>query len=265
MKMRIISSIVMVLVVVPFVLIGDLPFAIFMSVLGLFSYYELIHTRELQKPFPLLLKIIAYGLVFCFSMYNFDSIEFISHFDYRVMSILLFIFLSPLVFLPQDKYDFNDAIFLIGTLLFIGLSFNLIVVTRNYDMMYIAYLFLITTVTDTFALITGSLIGKHKMSPKISPKKTIEGLIGGVLMGTIVSSSFYYTVINSNISLVFLIMTTLILCLVGQLGDLIFSSIKRHYDVKDFSNIIPGHGGLLDRFDSLIFVAFAFILLKGLL
>ena len=265
MKLRIISSIVMVLVVVPFLIIGELPFALFMSLLGLLSYYELIHTRELQKPFPLLLKIIAYIMVFCFCMYNFDSIEFLSQFDYRVMSILLFIFLSPLVFLPSEKYDFSDAIFLIGTLLFIGLSFNLIVVTRNYDMMYIVYLFLITCITDTFALITGTLVGKHKLCPKISPKKTVEGLIGGILMGTIVSSAFYYTVINSNISLVFLIMITIVLCLVGQLGDLIFSSIKRHYDVKDFSNVIPGHGGLLDRFDSLIFVAFAFIIFKGLL
>ena len=119
--------------------------------------------------------------------------------------------------------------------------------------------------TEEFALISGMLVGEHKLCPEISPKKTIEGLIGGVFMGTFVSTAFYYTVISSNISLVVLIFVSALLCLIGQLGDLVFSSIKRYYNVKDFSNIIPGHGGILDRFDSLIFVTLAFIILKGII
>ena len=266
MKTRILSAIVMIIVFVPFLIIGDLPFSIFMALLSLMGMYELIHLRESKKKFPLFLKITAYILVVCFSMYHFDSIEFQTSFDYRVMALILFLFLSPMVFINNsDRYDLNDALFLIGSLLFIGLSFNLIVITRNYDIIYILYLLLITTITDTFALITGHLIGKNKLCPKISPKKTVEGLVGGVLMGTFVSTAFYYTVINSSISLVFLIFITAFLCLIGQLGDLVFSFIKRYYDVKDFSNFIPGHGGILDRFDSLIFVTFAFIVFKGIL
>ena len=161
------------------------------------------------------------------------------------------------------KYNLNDALFLVSLVVFIGLSFKLIIITRNFDITYIIYLLLITTITDTFALITGMLVGSHKLCPKISPKKTIEGLIGGVLMGTFVATSFYFTVINSSISLVFLIFVTALLCVVGQLGDLVFSSIKRYYDIKDFSNLIPGHGGILDRFDSLVYVTLAFILLYG--
>ena len=84
-------------------------------------------------------------------------------------------------------------------------------------------------------------------------------------MGTFVATTFYFTVIDSNISLAVLIFATLFLAVVGQLGDLVFSSIKRTYDVKDFSNLIPGHGGILDRFDSLIFVILAFILVMGLI
>lgn len=266
MKIRVLSAIVMIAIFVPLLIIGELPFAIFMSILSICGLYELIKVRESQKKYPIFLKIFAYIMVFAFCMNHFDSIEFTSQFDYRVMALLLFLFLSPIVFINNfDKYNFNDALYLIGSLLFIGLSFNLIVITRNFDISYIIYLFLITTITDTFALVSGMLVGKHKLCPKISPKKTVEGLVGGVFMGTVIATAFYYTVINSNCSLVFLIFSTMLLCFVGQLGDLVFSSIKRYYGVKDFSNIIPGHGGILDRLDSLVFVTFTFIILKGIL
>ena len=266
MTKRIVSAIVLVLIFVPFIIVGELPFTIFMSVLSILGLYELLRVRETKKKFPLVLKIFAYLLTCYFCLYNTSSIEFINKFDYRVMAGIIFLFISPMVFInDNDKYNLNDALFLIGSVLFIGLSFNLIIITRNYDITYIIYLLLITTITDTFALFTGSLIGKHKLCPKISPKKTVEGLIGGTIMGTFVATVFYNTIISSTVPLVTVIMLTFVLCLVGQLGDLVFSSIKRYYDVKDFSEIIPGHGGILDRFDSLIFVVLAFTILIEIL
>lgn len=266
MKVRIISAIVLIALFVPLLIIGDIPFTILMAVLSVGGLYEMLHVRESKKKFPTILKIFAYIMVVAFCTYNFNSIEFQSQFDYRVMALLLFTFLSPIVFInDSEKYNINDAVFLIGSLLFIGLSLNMILVTRNFDINYIIYLLMITTMSDTFALVTGKLIGKHKLCPKISPNKTVEGFFGGVLMGTFIASAFYFTVINSHCSLVFLILSTALLCCVGQLGDLVFSSIKRYYDVKDYSNLIPGHGGILDRFDSLIFVTFAFIIMKGFL
>ena len=266
MMKRVISAIVLVLVFVPFLIIGAFPFAILMGILGMCGFYELMRVRETKKKFPLVLKIIAYFLVLAFSMYNITSIEFKYEIDYRVVAFIIFLFTSPMVFINNTKrYNLNDALFLIGSILFVGLSFNLIVITRNFDINYIIYLLLITTMTDTFALITGMLVGKNKLCPDISPKKTIEGLVGGTLMGTFIASAFYYTVISSSISIVYLLMITALLCLIGQLGDLVFSSIKRYYGVKDFSNLIPGHGGILDRFDSLIFVTLAFIIFKGII
>ena len=263
---RIISAVILVLVFIPFIIVGELPFTIFMTVLSILGLYELLRVRETKKKFPTILKIFAYLLTCYFCLYNTSSIEFINKFDYRVMAGIIFIFLSPMVFINNsDKYDLNDALFLIGSVLFIGLSFNLIIITRNYDITYIIYLLLITTITDTFALFTGSLIGKHKLCPKISPKKTIEGLVGGVIMGTFVATVFYNTLISSSVPLVTVIMLTFVLCLVGQLGDLVFSFIKRYYDVKDFSDLIPGHGGILDRFDSLIFVILTFTILIEIL
>ena len=266
MTKRIVSAIVLVLIFVPFIIVGELPFTIFMSVLSILGLYELLRVRETKKKFPLVLKIFAYLLTCYFCLYNTSSIEFINKFDYRVMAGIIFLFITPIVFINNnEKYNLNDALFLIGSVLFIGLSFNLIIITRNYDITYIIYLLLITTITDTFALFTGMLIGKHKLCPKISPKKTIEGLIGGTIMGTFVATIFYNTIISSTVPLVTVIMLTFVLCLVGQLGDLVFSSIKRYYDVKDFSNLIPGHGGILDRFDSLIFVVLAFTILIEIL
>lgn len=266
MKTRVLSAILIVALFIPFLIIGDIPFAIFMSILSAAGLYELFRVRESKKPFPLLLKLIGYVIVVAFCLNNFSSIDFRYNFDYRVMAAIIFIFISPMIFINDTKkFNLNDALFLIGSVLFLGLSFNLIIITRNYDISYIIYLLLVTTITDTFALFTGKLIGKNKLCPKISPNKTIEGFVGGVLMGTFVATAFYNTVISSSVSLVLVIFLTMILCLVGQLGDLVFSSIKRYYDVKDFSNLIPGHGGILDRFDSLIFVTLAFIILKGLL
>ncbi len=266
MKKRILSTILLIAIFVPFLIIGELPFAIFVAVISIMGLYELLKVHESRKKLPFLLKAIAYVLEVYFCLYNTGTLEFYNYIDYRLVAIFIFIFVSPMVFINDtETYNLSDALFLIGSVLFIGFSFNLVVITRNYDITYLIYLILITTITDSFALFTGSLIGEHKLCPKISPKKTIEGLIGGVSMGTFMATAFYVTVIHSNASLVLVIILTMILCLIGQLGDLVFSSIKRYYDVKDFSNLIPGHGGILDRFDSLIFVTLAFVLLFGIL
>ncbi len=266
MKIRIISAILMIAIFIPLLIVGEIPFAVLMTLLSVLGLYELIHTRESKRKFPIILKIFAYLLVIFFTISNYDSIQFVCSIDYRVISIIIFAFLLPMVFIKDTNvYDLNDALFLVGSVVFIGLGFNLLVVTRNYDVTYIIYLLLITTMTDTFALITGNLIGKNKLAPTISPNKTIEGSIGGSLMGTIVASAYYITVINPANSLVLVILVTCFLTCVGQFGDLAFSFIKREYGKKDFSNLIPGHGGILDRLDSLIFVVLVFILLLGII
>ena len=171
--------------------------AIFMAFLSAYALHEVIKVRETRKKFPLVLKIIAYILVMILCFTDLNTIEFQYNLDYRFLAGIVFLFTSPMGFINDTKkYNLNDALFLVSLVVFIGLSFKLIVITRNFDITYIIYLLLITTITDTFALISGMLVGNHKLCPKISPKKTVEGLIGGVLMGTFVATSFYFTVIS---------------------------------------------------------------------
>lgn len=266
MTKRVVSAIVIALIFIPFLLMGGIYFTIFMTIIGMGGLYELMHIRETKKKIPFVMKVIAYVMVAVLIINNSKAIDFQYNLDYRLVSAIIFLFLSPMVFINDSKkYNLNDALFLVGSVVFIGLSFNLLVVTRNFDFAYIIYLFLITIITDTFALFTGMLIGKHKLAPEISPKKTIEGAIGGTVMGTIVASLFYVTVISKTVPLIFVILITAILTGIGQIGDLSFSAIKRYYGQKDFSDLIPGHGGILDRFDSLVFVVLAFILVLGII
>ena len=263
---RVISAIIMIVVFVPLLITGGKPFTVLLSLLAILGLYELLHMRETKKKFPFLMKVFAYVLVLFFSLNNFTSIDFTYNIDYRVMSFIIFVFLLPMVFINNSKkYNINDALFLIGSTLFIGLSFNLLIITRNYDILYIVYLLIITILTDTFALFTGRLIGKHKMAPIISPNKTYEGFIGGMIAGVVTAVVFYHVAINPSLPLAILILITIALSVVGQLGDLVFSAIKRYYGEKDFSDLIPGHGGILDRFDSLIFVVLASILFLGII
>lgn len=261
MKKRIISAIVLLAIFVPLLIIGGLPFRILGALVSLLAIYELLNIRENRKKFPLFLKIITYIITVILTLYNTDSTVLNYTIDYRYLTFIIFFYLISMVLVnDKKKYNINDAFHLIGSTLFIGMSFNLILQLRNYSIFYVIYIFLITTMTDMFAMEIGKRIGKHKMVPEISPKKTWEGSIGGVIMGTFIPTVFYYQVIGTS-NILLLILMTMILSVVAQFGDLSFSAIKRYYDKKDFSNLIPGHGGILDRLDSIIFVVLVFVIL----
>ena len=123
----------------------------------------------------------------------------------------------------------------------------------RFNKFILGYIVINAMVTDVFALFAGKLFGKHKLNERISPKKTIEGSIGGWLCGGVISFIYIYCLGFCGMEPSIFIIGSIILPLVGEVGDLTFSLIKRYYGVKDYSNLIPGHGGLLDRIDSTLF------------
>lgn len=110
------------------------------------------------------------------------------------------------------------------------------------------WLFLLVSLVDIFAYFTGKLFGKHKLAPNISPSKTIEGLIGGLTITVAVSTGFFFF-FHSKLNLVVYICLTAVLAVISQISDIMESAFKRKFNVKDSSNIIPGHGGFMDRLD----------------
>jgi phosphatidate cytidylyltransferase len=156
----------------------------------------------------------------------------------------------------KGKPSFLKAAHATGASLYVALPLSLLVLSAMKDSYYHPYLllgiFVLTWTNDTFAFLTGSWLGKHKLVPHISPKKSIEGLIGGGLFT--VGAAWLYSRFNQDISNIQWLVTGIIVVIFGTLGDLSESVIKRNFNTKDSGNILPGHGGFLDRIDGLLFI-----------
>lgn len=181
-----------------------------------------------------------------------------------IPTILLILFLQ--VIITNMRTNFKDIAYTFFGILYVILPIMCIALLNgvNNGNILIWYAIIAAWGTDMFAYFTGKAIGKHKFS-KISPKKSIEGCIGGTI-GAVVLVLLYTYIANKfwgmEISYYIISIIAIVLSLIGQIGDFAASSIKRYVEIKDFSNMIPGHGGMLDRIDSLIFIApFAYALL----
>ena len=257
MKNRIISGLIIAILFTIFYLLGGNYFVILISIVGILAYKEIIFL----KKYPNI--VIILGLISFLSIMLLNSKASGAYIGINYISILLSLILLILPsLLPkyQKNYLISDAFSLFGFLTFVGLTLASLNVYMLTNKILLLYLIVIVCSNDIFAYLIGKAIGKHKFS-KISPNKTIEGCIAGNAMGLICGTLFYIIFINNSINILFLIFATFILSISGQLGDLIFSKIKRENDIKDFSKLIPGHGGILDRLDSLLFTSLVYMIL----
>lgn len=256
MKKRIISGIIMAAVVIPVLYFGGVVFDIAMAALSVMAFKELVDVRSSAK-LPTLLKMVALVLMLMLTFDNIDGHTLGLGINYKTITLVFLLLLIPTLFLRKQKYHIEDAFYLAAITIFIGVTFNLFIMVYNASVIKFIWLIVIACATDIFALFGGRLIGRHKLTT-ISPKKTVEGSIVGTVVSIIISTTYYVTLVGTeNIGVVIAI--ELLLSVMGQMGDLFFSLIKRENDVKDFSNLIPGHGGILDRIDSIIFIVITFV------
>ena len=261
MKERSISAVILVTILVGSILIGYKAFGIVMLIFACLGFRELINIKYSEKSKNIeIVKLIGYVSLFLIVLN-----DIYLKLDNKFLMILPMLGLSiPIVFYNDSKrYNINDAFYIMGVVFFLGFSFHNIIYMAKLDIYKCVLIFLIAFITDTYAYIGGMLIGRHKLT-SISPKKSIEGSIIGTIMGCLIGT-FYYQIFIGGLNIITIISICLFLTIISQIGDLIFSSIKRYFNKKDYSNLIPGHGGILDRFDSVIFVSLGLSLILGLL
>jgi len=261
MKMRTIGAAILLAILIGSIMIGYEAFGLVVLVCAVLGYGELINIKYDNKDKNLDMIRLIGGISLVLLVLN-ETFFDISN---EVLLLVPMLGLTiPIVFYnDSERYNIQDAFFVMGVVFFLGFAFHNIIYMAKIDVYKCIFIFLIAFVTDTYAYISGCLIGRHKLT-SISPKKTVEGSVVGTVMGVVVGS-VYYNLAIGGLGMSTIIMVCLFLTILSEIGDLVFSSIKRYFDKKDFSNLIPGHGGVLDRFDSVIFVSLGLYIVMVLL
>ena len=248
MKQRILTAIAIILVVLPPVYFGGTLLRLLALFIICSTGFEWLRTQPNVQKWPYLI-FVAIGIVLGASLIP-ESWMFV----YFALGIGFFWALP--VF--DENFTVENSNGFIAYIVLFSL-FNLSMVELFSSHQYLWTIVFATYGSDTGAYFTGMKFGKHKMNPRISPKKSWEGFVGGAIFGFLISMAFsflYLDAINPMVNI-----ALCLLCpIVAELGDLCFSAVKRHYKIKDFSDLLPGHGGVLDRVDSLL----ANILLFGI-
>lgn len=249
MKQRIITGIIIALIAIPCLVLGGYFLEGLIVFLTAVASYEICNLIGLKK-YPLMALLFVSMLV----LYHCDAAIYGA-----VLSIVMVVLCIVALFYQQLKAVDLAMVILMMALYTLGIQG--LMRTETYGVMPVLFIALATYGCDIGAYFFGVTLGKHKMCPTISPKKTWEGSIGGWFVGCVSSALLGYFTIT-NIDFTILLVNSIFLPIVAQAGDLTFSLFKRHYGIKDYSQLMPGHGGVFDRVDSLIF---SFIIFNAIL
>ncbi len=236
-------------------------FSIVFGLLALLGVYEMLGCIGARRNFTIALCMYTLTILSVVLVHTVSSHSlYITTFAGTLFCVLLILFASAVF--SEGRVPVDKVCIAFITCAFVITGFISIILLRDMSLGKYFYLlaFIGPWVSDTFAYFTGMFFGKHKLIPSVSPKKTIEGSIGGIVF-CIIGCVIYGYVVKSisggaaEFHIWFMALLGLLISVMSQVGDLIFSLIKRRYDIKDYGFIFPGHGGVLDRFDSVIATA----------
>ena len=240
-----------------------LLFAIALSILALFAVYEMFRVMGIEKQLVICAPAYILALAYPTAAYYLSApyiLEFILGGAAALFAYLIYLFFVAVF--KKGSLKFAEVSEAFAAAFYIIFSFGSISIMRymkpSVGLLYIVLMLLCAWGSDMFAYFTGRFFGKHKLIPEVSPKKTVEGAIGGIIAAGALSMLFGFIVSRfSDLTPNYLVLAIcgIILAAVSQVGDLIASLIKREHGVKDYGNIFPGHGGVMDRFDSILSIA----------
>lgn len=251
-KTRLISGIILLVFSIFVICKGSWALMLTLMALSLIGLYELFRVMSIEK---LSISYLAYLFnIIYYILLWFDMEEYRYYLLITTFAILMFVYI-----IKFQTCDIEKVSKIFFSLFYVTFLFSFIYTTRmmKNGAYYVWLIFISSWGSDTLAYCSGMLFGKHKIAPVLSPKKSVEGSIGGLigsaLLGFIYALIFYRYMGRFNI--LFYPAICFIGAIASQMGDFTASAIKRNYSIKDYGHIIPGHGGILDRFDSIIFTA----------
>ncbi len=275
-RTRLISGIILLILAIGFIFVGGLPLwavSLAISLIGLYELYKVVGIEKKLLGVVGYLSVLSYYIHIAISkVYIYFELEDIAELRRwstysRNLEIIMAYFIIALLaimaiyVLTFPKYSTEQVAICFMGIFYVGVFFSYLYLTRVMQGgSYYAWLIIISSWgSDTCAYVSGMLLGRHKIAPVLSPKKTVEGCLGGVIGSSLIGYIFATVCISGFSDSLYPRLTCAASCAIGavisQIGDLAASAIKRNHSIKDYGHIIPGHGGILDRFDSMLFTA----------
>ena len=258
---RIITGLIALAILIPLLVFsGTFVFPVLLAIVTVICLFEMFRCMGIHKKYDITMSAYTVAVIVPFFMRYIDNKVSVAKLCF-VVGIMYLITVFASMIWSHGRIQFNDSMTIFVITAYIIGAINSIIFVRDFeDVGQYVYMLIFfgAWMTDTFAYFAGYFFGKHKLIADVSPKKTVEGSVGGIL-GCILSFIAYGLIVDiafeRTANIWFLALMGFIASVVAQIGDLLMSVIKRHYGVKDYGTLFPGHGGMLDRLDSVLTVA----------